>query len=182
METIKNYLESMFRNLPKTEKVNRAKSELLQMMEDKYTELLAEGNSENEAVGTVISEFGNLDELAEDLGISEENTVLKTVSEKSRKVSYDEVINFLKWRKNVPIFRGLGIGFCICCVIAPIMADGLKINDIFGAVLMFIMIAIGVALIIFSNNGNQNWNYLRREPCFLFTGLPLHVFTFAGAL
>ena len=37
METIKNYLEAMFRNLPQTEKVLRAKSELFQMMEDKYT-------------------------------------------------------------------------------------------------------------------------------------------------
>ena len=45
METIKNYLESMFRNLPNTEEVLRAKSELLQMMEDKYTELIREGKS-----------------------------------------------------------------------------------------------------------------------------------------
>ena len=41
------------------------------MMEDKYTELKNEGKSENEAVGTVIAEFGNLDELAEDLGIKQ---------------------------------------------------------------------------------------------------------------
>ena len=39
METIKNYLESMFRNLPNTNEVLKAKAELLQMMEDKYTEL-----------------------------------------------------------------------------------------------------------------------------------------------
>ena len=51
METIKNYLESMFRGLPLTEKVMKAKSELLQMMEDKYTELIRSGKTENEAVG-----------------------------------------------------------------------------------------------------------------------------------
>ena len=71
METIKNYLETMFKNLPQTEKVLKAKSELLQMMEDKYTELVNQGKSENEAIGTVIAEFGNLEELAEDLGIAE---------------------------------------------------------------------------------------------------------------
>ena len=38
-------------------------------MEDKYNELLAEGKSDNEAVGIVIAEFGNLDEVAEELGI-----------------------------------------------------------------------------------------------------------------
>ena len=70
METIRNYLENMFLNLPNTPEVYKAKNELWQMMEDKYTELKAEGKSENEAVGIVISEFGNLDELAQDLGIS----------------------------------------------------------------------------------------------------------------
>ena len=69
MEAIRNYLESMFMNLPMTAEVLKAKDELLQMMEDKYTELKEEGKSENEAVGIVISEFGNLEELAEDLGI-----------------------------------------------------------------------------------------------------------------
>ena len=69
METIKNYLENMFLNLPKTREVYMAKMELAQMMEDKYNELLAEGKTDNEAVGIVISEFGNLSELAESLGI-----------------------------------------------------------------------------------------------------------------
>jgi len=32
--------------------------------------LISEGLSENEAVGTVISEFGNLDELSETLGLN----------------------------------------------------------------------------------------------------------------
>ncbi|MFQ7714954.1 MAG: permease prefix domain 1-containing protein [Agathobacter rectalis] len=39
------------------------------MMEDKYNELISEGKSDNEAIGIVISEFGNLDELADSLGI-----------------------------------------------------------------------------------------------------------------
>ena len=57
METIKSYLETMFANMPDTPEVIRAKSELFGMMEDKYNELISEGKSENEAVGTVISEF-----------------------------------------------------------------------------------------------------------------------------
>ena len=65
MITSSNYMSA----LPDTPEVQKAKAELLSMMEDKYTELLNEGHTENEAIGTVISEFGNLDELAEDLGI-----------------------------------------------------------------------------------------------------------------
>ena len=59
METIKNYLETMFMNLPNTPEVRRAKDELGQMMEDKFVELTEAGKTENEAVGTVISGFGN---------------------------------------------------------------------------------------------------------------------------
>ena len=65
METIKNYLETMFANMPNTPEVKKAKAELLSMMEDKFNEMIADGVNENQAVGTVIAEFGNLDELAE---------------------------------------------------------------------------------------------------------------------
>ena len=61
----------MFAGLPDTPEVRRAYEELAAMMEDKYTELTEEGLSENEAVGTVISEFGNLEELAQTLGIED---------------------------------------------------------------------------------------------------------------
>ena len=42
------------------------------MMEDKYNELINDGKNENEAVGTVISEFGNLEELSKELGLEKE--------------------------------------------------------------------------------------------------------------
>ena len=71
METIRNYLNAMFGGLPDTPEVRKAYEELAAMMEDKYTELIGEGRSENEAVGTVISEFGNLEELAQTLGIED---------------------------------------------------------------------------------------------------------------
>ena len=71
METIRNYLNAMFAGLPDTPEVRRAYIELAAMMEDKYTELIEEGRSENEAIGTVIAEFGNLEELAQDLGIED---------------------------------------------------------------------------------------------------------------
>ena len=60
MEAIRNYLETMFLNLPNTPEVYKAKNELWQMMEAKYPELKNEGKSDNDAVGTVIAELGNL--------------------------------------------------------------------------------------------------------------------------
>ena len=70
METIKNYLENMFSSFPHTAEVLKMKQDLLMTMEDKYHGLKALGKSENEAIGVVISEFGNIEELAVDLGIN----------------------------------------------------------------------------------------------------------------
>ncbi|MEG2642079.1 MAG: permease prefix domain 1-containing protein, partial [Eubacterium sp.] len=63
METLLNYLDNLFASLPDTEDVRRAKADLQDSMEERYNELKAAGKSENEAIGTVISEFGNIDEL-----------------------------------------------------------------------------------------------------------------------
>lgn len=57
MDTIKSYLETMFANLPATTEVLKAKDELWGMMEDKYNELISEGKSENEAVGSRTGKF-----------------------------------------------------------------------------------------------------------------------------
>ncbi len=77
MNRMKTYLEEMFRTLPDTEEVRRARHELWQMMEDKYSELIADGMTEDEAVNQVISEFGNLDELSDELNLS---NLMKTKS------------------------------------------------------------------------------------------------------
>ena len=69
MEKIRKYLATMFRNMPDTPEVRRAKDELGQMMEDKYASLLEEGIPENEAISHVLAEFGNLDDLSEVLDI-----------------------------------------------------------------------------------------------------------------
>lgn len=72
MDTIRNYLDSMFTGLGNSADIKRAKEELLSMMEDKYSELISQGHSENAAIGQVIAEFGNLEELADVLGIQEQ--------------------------------------------------------------------------------------------------------------
>lgn len=70
MTIITSYLETMFSAYPQTPRLLEAKAELQTMMEDAYAGFVAEGASENEAVGRVITEFGNLDELAPVLGIT----------------------------------------------------------------------------------------------------------------
>ncbi len=70
METIYNYLDVMFASVEKTEQIEKMKADLAANMEDKYQELKAAGKSENEAIGTVIAEFGNVEELLKELGVA----------------------------------------------------------------------------------------------------------------
>lgn len=74
MNVIIAYLETMFGAYPRSARMLEAKAELQTMMEDAYSGFIAAGLSENEAVGRVITEFGNLDELAPVLGITAEIT------------------------------------------------------------------------------------------------------------
>lgn len=117
METLKNYLENMFLNLPNTPEVRKAKSELLQMMEDKYTELKNEGKAENEAIGIVISEFGNLDELAEDLGIK---TYVEEEIAPEEMLSLDDAKTYLKDTIKRSSLIATGVLLCILSVVPVI--------------------------------------------------------------
>ncbi|MDR1412379.1 MAG: permease prefix domain 1-containing protein [Actinomycetes bacterium] len=69
METIQAYLDTMFARIEETPEVARVRIELLANMEEKYHELRAQGLSENESIGAVISEFGQVDELFAELGV-----------------------------------------------------------------------------------------------------------------
>ena len=148
MNAIRNYLDNMFRNLPNTEEVRRAKTELLEMMEDKYEELIKEGKTENEAVGIVISEFGNLDELAESLGISE--AVAENPDENKPMLSLDRVKEYLGMISQRSVLVPLGIALCIFSVAFNIIADAIPgFPSALGVVLMFLAIGVAVGLFIF---------------------------------
>ena len=163
METIRNYLESMFQKLPNTPEVQRAKFELGQMMEDKYTELKNEGKSENEAIGIVISEFGNLDELAFDLGISGYMNPNNNMA--GKQVTLAEVKDYLKDKIRSGYMIGLGVLLCICSPCGVILADYIGWFDFVGIVFLFAFIALAVGLFVFAGAMMGKWSYMHSQPC-----------------
>ena len=69
MDTILNYISEIFSGVPENDETIRLREDMTANMTDKYDELISEGKSENEAVGTVISEFGSIDEVLAEMGI-----------------------------------------------------------------------------------------------------------------
>jgi len=143
MNTIRNYLDNMFLGLPQTDDVIRAKIELLAMMEDKYNELKSCGKTENEAIGIVISEFGNLDELADTLGIKEimENrTDIPTVS-------YDDAMQYIENSKLTAPKTALGVLLCIISPVTLMLLLGLSEMNLITAK-EEVLVAVSLAVLI----------------------------------
>jgi hypothetical protein len=177
MDAIFNYLDNMFAHLPKTEEVKRAKTELGQMMEDKYNQLRAEGRSDNEAVGQVISEFGNLSELAEELGIS--NQVQQASSEDNFVyVTAAEGETFIEKSKKAANMIGGGVAAIMLGVISVIFfssyAEGIfsqvlggdEPNKVYLAVglgLLFILIAFAVYLFVMTGLANEKYKIFDKK-------------------
>jgi hypothetical protein len=187
MEVIKNYLETMFANFPDNAETRRAKQDLLAMMEDKYNELISGGMPQNEAIGTVISEFGNLEEIKESLGLNNnpkkfaEDVIVEDTYEieasGKRIITTDEAMDYVMDYSFGRFLLGLGVFFCIISPIGPIIGSGF--NEIFGenifgnlfeslgVAFLFLSTGIGVGLIILSSAKKKQWKFMKKKTCML---------------
>lgn len=165
MEAIKTYLESMFARLPNTPEVWKAKDELLQMMEDRYSDLIQEGKNPNEAVGAVIAEFGNLDEVAESLGI--ETVVRHNQIEDQPEFTLEDAEKMIKDRSRISFLRGLAVFLFIISPVGFILFDSLEASGFLltgGLLFMFACIAAGVGLLVFNSVIDSKWHDIRKIP------------------
>lgn len=170
METIKNYLENMFSHLPNTPEVQKAKYELYQMMEDKYNELISEGKSDNEAIGIVISEFGNLDELADSLGIKSFVNPSQAMPA-AKTLSRETAAAFLRDSEKQAYLTAFGVLLCIIASLGPIFSECIPrslaspdASDAIGITFLFVCISVAVGFFIFSGSLSSKWSYLKKEP------------------
>ncbi len=177
MDTIKNYLDNMFAVLPRTNQMLKLKNDILSNMEDKYNELKRNGKSENEAIGIVISEFGNIDELISELGIAQDDD-----TQSAPTVTADDAQVFIAAKKGEGLLMGIGGSLCILAAtalifITKLVDDGLvgaglptDIRDMLGFFALFILFIPAAVLFIYSSMRMEKFKYLDSE--FI---LPAHV-------
>lgn len=159
MEVIRTYLDNLFSTLPDTPASRRAKEELWGMMEDKYQELKDQGLPENQIIGTVISQFGNLEELRETLGLEQPYTAAPPpqLHPAGIPMSYAQAQECLTTYRRAS--RGIGIGVVLCILaVMPLfvllglfelelLSEGLAVALGLGA--LFVLVAAAVVLFIF---------------------------------
>ncbi|WP_368646279.1 permease prefix domain 1-containing protein [Alkalibacterium putridalgicola] len=110
MNTIREYIEQMFRGVPVTEETAQLKADILANLEDKYTALKESGASEHEAIGTVIAEFGDIDELLEEFGI---NRVDEQVTKQYETMSESDLRQYIQAKGKMGWNIGLGVLACL---------------------------------------------------------------------
>ncbi len=174
MDAIRNYLESLFGSMPQEERVLKAKEDLLTMMEDKYNELLCSGSRENEAIGIVISEFGNIDELKEELGILPE-------SENQLTVTAAVARNYISTTQKKSHSIAFAIFLFIAGTVFPILMEEARILEMFGVSEslagiigiggFMIAIAAGVGILIASAFSLEKYEEIEKKPFRLEAGL-----------
>ncbi len=156
MNIIHDYVDTMFKDLPKTEEVIRMKLEILDNMEEAYHELLKEGKTENEAIGAVISQFGNINELKEELGIPQDE------KEETASIPFkeeEEIMDYLHFKINFGHMMGLGTALCIVAFIPTAF-------DLAGDIdmILFLLIAVmGVVLFIIGGIKNNDYRELETQ-------------------
>lgn len=170
MDTIIGYLDTMFASLPKNGQTIKLKQDLLATMEEKYYELKHDGKSENEAVGIVISEFGNIEELKSELGIAHGR------EEKPQRIVADwEAEEYAVAKRKTGFLIGLGVFLCIAgaallVLFSALAKDGLLgpfVTDYagrwIGLIAMFALIVPAIAMFIYSGTKLETFDYMKSE-------------------
>lgn len=156
LDTIINYLETMFAQLPKTNEISAIKQEILSNMEEKYEALIKSGKSEHEAIGIVIDEFGHIDDLLEELG---GDTRLEIEDRVSPELTDEEIESFLLVKKRSGKFIGLGVALIILGAASLVLIASFT-HEIFGLIPLFIFVAIAIGLFIMTDHKLETYNYL----------------------
>jgi len=166
MDTLRNYVDSIFADLPKSAEMLRQKQELLDRMQQRFDQLKAEGKSEHEAIGMVFAELGDVDAIrdAAAAGVSA-STVGADFSgsvngEQPVYLSAEDVDAYLAHRHGFAWAMATGVFLCIMgpaslflgqYVVEVFFRQQGRSNALTGVLTMvplFVLIAAGVVLFI----------------------------------
>ena len=173
MDAIKTYLENVFSAFPQSERVLTLKKEMLIGLEEKYHALKAEGKSEHEAVGSVIANFGSMEEIAAELGLNSarlnndnfakenfgvEQTAGNKISGRKKKamptmeINSGQVAEFLEATKKGAFWIGIGVCLILLGVAALIAIASLMefsgVGNAIGITVLLCAIAGAVPMFI----------------------------------
>ena len=156
MDTISNYVDSVFEKLPKTPELLEQKQAMLTKMQDKYNQLKAEGKSEHEAISSALAAHGNID----DFKLSDIPAAPAENPQNEVFLTSEQVDEYIDHRHHFAWAMATGVFLCIMGPASLFLGQYLAgyrdgqggrtsdLMDILTLVPLFIFVAAGVALFI----------------------------------
>lgn len=146
-EKLRNYIEFLFEDAPKTKEVIELKEEMLQNLIDKYNDLVSEGKTSEAAYNIATASIGDVNDL---------------IAQLKNRPTYQQGFEkeMLASKKRSALFTSIAVMLYIMSVI-PVMLLGEIGTGILGVVLMFILIAIATGLIVY--NSMSKPKYLKKD-------------------
>ncbi|MFT8322143.1 MAG: permease prefix domain 1-containing protein [Bacillus sp. (in: firmicutes)] len=71
MKELKQHVEKLFANIPDSEQKDAIMQEVLQNLEEKVWDLMEQGKDEEDAINKAIVDFGDIEDLKQELNIQE---------------------------------------------------------------------------------------------------------------
>ncbi len=132
MDKVKNYVEELFNNTPKTSRVLDLKNELIMDLSEKYDDLIKDGKKESDAYKEVISSIGEIDELISS-------------------INNDYIINdnMLKTKRKTALVVSISVGIYILSLIAVIVLSELELPDYIVVSSFFTLVGIATCMIVY---------------------------------
>ena len=156
MDTISNYVDSVFEKLPKTPELLEQKQAMLTKMQDKYQQLKSVGKSEHEAISGAIAAHGNIDDFTKsDLAVAPAE-----IPDNEVYLTPEQVDEYIDHRHHFAWAMATGVFLCIMGPASLFLGQYLAgyrdgqggrtsdLMDILTLVPLFIFVAAGVALFI----------------------------------
>ncbi|MCM1259590.1 MAG: permease prefix domain 1-containing protein [Prevotella sp.] len=146
-EKLRNYIEFLFEDAPKTKEVIELKEEMLQNLIDKYNDLVSEGKSNEAAYNIATASIGDVNDLIEQL---------------KNRPTYQQGFEkeMLASKKRSALLTSIAVMLYIMSVI-PVMLLSEIGTGVVGVVIMFALIAIATGLIVY--NSMSKPKYLKKD-------------------
>lgn len=159
MEKIRIFVENMFLDLPDTQPVRDAKAHLMEGMTDRYEALLAQGKDPDAAFGAAVAEFGSMEEIRRELGVSSAAAPVEAAKEAPPFWDEATLREYRAFRKRFPIAIAVGVMLCILgAAISPMLANVQGLPEEVSVMIMLCIMAVGVFIFVYFGIMNSRFN------------------------
>lgn len=132
-QKLRDYIDGLFKEAPRTKKAVEVKEEILQNLLDKYEDMIANGKSEEAAYNIAIASIGDISELLKELkGMPH--------------LSEEELQSMQSEKQRSALITSIAIMLYILCVVPVIL-----FHNTVGLLLLFLMVAVATGLLIYNH-------------------------------